>query len=80
MNDKIFSTLKKLLIERYAFDEALIKPNVDLERELGLDSVDTGDLLCSVEETFRVRLSLDEMEKVHTLSDLVRLIKKKKNK
>ena len=47
---------------------------VELIADLGLDSVDVVSLIMQVERQFRIRLSLDELNRVQTFGDLLDLV------
>ncbi len=51
----------------------LLKENVPL-RELALDSMDTVELLCAVDDEFGVRLSEDEFQPARSLREVARCI------
>ncbi len=74
MNTAIFTSVKKILVERFVIDAALIQPEADLETTLNLDSMDAVDLLSVVNETFKVAISEQSFETVHTIADLVAVI------
>lgn len=78
MEKDTFETVKQLLVERFAIASESITPNVELEGGLGLDSMDAMDLLLAVNETFSVRVSEQSLENIHTVSDLVTEIDKRK--
>ena len=71
----IFETIAKLLAERLDCDPASIKPE-NTFHELGIDSLDTVDLLMSLEDELGISVELDE--KVETVGELAELVEKKK--
>lgn len=73
--DAIFNSLKTILIERFAISETQIRMEADLHDALNLDSMDAIDLLMAVNETFRVHVPQQALEKIHTVADLVSAIK-----
>ncbi len=48
--------------------------DTELIADLGLDSVDVVSLIMQVERQFRIRLSLDELNRVQTFGDLLDLV------
>jgi acyl carrier protein len=54
----------------------LLQENVPL-RELALDSMDTVELLCAVDDEFGVTLTEDEFQPQHTLRDIAQTIASK---
>lgn len=72
----IFAKVKALLIERFVIDEALITPEVNLQNELNMDSMDAMDLLLAVNEAFHIQVPEQALADIHTVGDLVEVIKK----
>lgn len=67
----VFEKVAKILAEYKDIDVSEISPESTLE-ELGLDSLDTVDLIMQFEDEFEVSLEVDE--KMKTVGDLVKLI------
>lgn len=70
----VFETMAKLLAERLECNASEIKMESSF-KELGIDSLDTVDLLMGLEDELNISVELDE--KVETVGDLVRFIEKK---
>ena len=70
----IFDTVAKVIAERIDKDPLEIKPESTFA-ELGIDSLDTVELLMSLEDELGMEIELDE--KVTTVDDLVKFIEKK---
>ena len=66
--------LVKLLAEHLEIDAALITPETTFE-SLGIDSLDTVEMVMELEEELGVQLDLDE--KVTTVGELAAFIEKK---
>ena len=71
----IFETIAKLLADRLDCDPASIKAE-DTFHDLGIDSLDTVDLLMSLEDELGISVELDK--KVETVGELAALVEKKK--
>ena len=69
-----FDIIAKIIAERTDCKVSDVKPESTFS-ELGIDSLDTVELLMSLEDEINVELELDE--KVETVSDLVAFIEKK---
>lgn len=67
----VFEKVARILAEYKDIDESEISPESTLE-ELGMDSLDTVDLIMQFEDEFEVSLEVDE--KIKTVGDLVKLI------
>ena len=68
---KIISEYKEIAVEEIIMDSTFAK-------DLGLDSLDTVELIMSLEDEFGVSLEIDENLK--SVGDLVAMIDKEKNK
>ena len=70
-----FDAIVKLISERTGCDPAAIKPESKFT-EIGIDSLDTVEILMSLEDEVRVELELDQA--VETVADLDKFIQSKK--
>ncbi|MFU0832210.1 MAG: Acyl carrier protein [Oscillospiraceae bacterium] len=73
----VFEKVAKILAEYKEIDVSEIRPESTLE-ELGLDSLDTVDLIMQFEDEFEVSLELDD--NIKTVDDVVKLIKESMGK
>lgn len=75
----IYETLKKLLckqIKRKTFDVDKLTEDTSLD-ELGLDSLDSAELIINIEDEFQLpEISQEEMVSISKISDLKNLIEK----
>lgn len=78
---EIEQVLADLIAKKLEIDHSVIKPTSNL-KELGLDSLDTFDLIFSAEDYFDIKVPSDQI-KIETLQDvsqlLQRLIAEKQN-
>ena len=70
-----FNTIAKIVSERTGCDLASIKPDSKFA-ELGIDSLDTVELLMNLEDEIGIEIELDQ--KVETIDDLDKFIQKNK--
>lgn len=70
-----FDTIAKIISERTGCDVSIIKPESTFA-ELGVDSLDTVELLMKMEDEIGVEMELDQ--KVETVDDLDKFIQSKK--
>ena len=70
----VFETIAKLLADRLDCEASAIKAE-DTFHDLGIDSLDTVDLLMNLEDELGISIELDE--KVETVGELAELIEKK---
>jgi acyl carrier protein len=66
-----FDTIARLVSERIGCDVSTIKPESTFS-ELGIDSLDTVELLMNLEDEIGIEIELDE--KVATIDDLDKFI------
>lgn len=69
-----FETIAKIVAERTGCDVEAIKPTSTFS-ELGIDSLDTVELLMSLEDEIGIEIELDQ--KVETVDDLDKFIQSK---
>ena len=67
-----FDTLKQIVIDKFDIEAAKILPEATLE-SLGLDSLNTFDMIFSAEETFNIKVPNSEVD-IKTVEDVVNLI------
>lgn len=70
-----FNSIAKLISERTGCDISVVKPESKFS-ELGIDSLDTVELLMSLEDEVGMELELDQA--VETVDDLDKFIQSKK--
>ena len=66
--------VKKVMVEYLSIDANQIQDDTSFTKELGLDSLDTMDLLMALNEAFNIRVSPEQIQPVDTLDELVALI------
>ena len=78
MNNDIFEKLKAIAVNDIGIDADKVKPESDIIKELGLDSLDIVDMLMKVEETFGVTIDDSDVVEMTTVADVVRFIENAK--
>lgn len=78
MNNDIFEKLKAIAVNDIGIDADKVKPESDIIKELGLDSLDIVDMLMKVEETFGVTIDDNDVVEMKTVADVVRFIENAK--
>ena len=71
----VFEAIAELVAERVEKDVSEITPESSV-KELGIDSLDTGELLMNLEDKLDMEIELDQ--KVETVGDLVAFIESKR--
>ena len=70
-----FDTIARIISERTGCDVSVVKPESTFS-ELGIDSLDTVELLMNLEDEIGIEIELDQ--KVETIGDLDKFIQRKK--
>ena len=81
--EQTMERLKTILIQEFELDEEDLTPTASLYDELGLDSLDSVDLIVALEKEFKFKVvrSADEPKilAIRQLSDLYDFIREKHN-
>ncbi len=72
-----FNAIAKTVSERTGCDVSIVKPESKFS-ELGIDSLDTVELIMSLEDEIGIEIELDEA--VETIDDLNKFIQRKQGK
>lgn len=66
--------LIEIIAEQLGVDESTIDDDSNLVNDLGADSLDTLELVMTLEEEFKVEISDSEAEKLETVADIEKFI------
>ncbi len=72
--EEISSVLAKMIADKMEIDVATITPSSNLT-ELGLDSLDTFDIIFNAEDHFKIKVPNDQVN-IETLQDVSALVHK----
>ena len=67
----VLDQVKQILAEYKGIDKAIIQPETTME-SLGIDALDTVELVMNLEDEFHVEIEVDEA--INTVGDLVKII------
>ncbi len=70
----VLEKVKAILSSQFDVDEDSITPETNIADDLGADSLDVVDMLMSLEDEFDIEISDEDVEKIHTVGDLVAYI------
>lgn len=70
----VFDQVKESLADILSCDADKIDMDTDLVRDLGVDSIDTVELIMAVEETYDITISDKDAEDLKTVGDVVEFI------
>ncbi len=65
------SRVKQIIVEQLGVDESEVVPSASFVDDLNADSLDLVELIMSLEEQFKLEISDEEAEKIHTVQDAV---------
>ena len=74
MKDRVIKILKN-----FGIQESAIHPSVHFTRDLGLDSLDTVDLIMQLEQEFGVRIPDEDQVKLTTFQAVVDYLQKEQH-
>jgi acyl carrier protein len=74
--NEIFEALKEHLVGR-GVDADKVTTEADLQKDLGLDSLDTVEMTVGLEDRFDIEIPDEELEDVRTVNDAIDLIEQK---
>ena len=74
--ENIEAQMKELLSEHLGIDQTKITPNSGILDDLGADSLDTVEIVMSIEERFSIEVSDDDMENAKTVADLIGIVER----
>ena len=66
--------IKKILVDRLGVDESKITENSSFVDDLGLDSLDTVELIMAFEEEFNSEIPDKDAEKMKTVGDVIKYL------
>ena len=75
-----FDRIKNLIVKELSVDESKVKMDSKLVEDLGVDSLDTVELLMSLEDEFGIQIPDEEAMQLSTVESIVNLVDSKLNK
>ena len=77
-SEAIFENMKPIIIERLSLaNPEVVTIDADFLEHLGADSLDMADMALALEAKFLVEITDEEMQKLRTVEDAVKLIEEK---
>ncbi len=67
----MYDKVKTILIEELSVNPDDIRPEAELENDLGINSLELADLVFLCEERFGIQIDDDDIKKLITVSDVV---------
>ncbi len=72
----MFEQVCKMLAEQLGIDASAIKPESEVVKDLGADSLDVVELLMTLEDEYGITLPEEDVENVKTVQDIVDMMDK----
>ncbi len=76
--DKVFQTLKEIIMEKLNVEEDQITTDARFQEDLGADSLDVVELVMAIEEAFDIEIPDEDAEKIRTVEDALNYILNKR--
>ncbi len=73
----VFDKVKEVIVEQLGVEEADVKMEASFDDDLGADSLDTVEMVMSLEEEFGIEIEDDVQENLKTVADVVNYIESK---
>ena len=73
----MFERVKNLLVDKLNIDAELITPEAELEKDLGINSLDVYELVVGCEEEFDVEIADEDARSFITVADIVKFLEEK---
>lgn len=70
----MFETVCKMLAEQLGIPADTIKPEQEVVKDLGADSLDVVELMMAIEDEYGVTLPESEVENIKTVQDIVNMM------
>lgn len=75
--DDIAYIVKDIIKDKLGLEESQLQDSVSLQDDLGVDSLDTVEMLMEITKTFNIRITDEETEKLKTVGSIIRLVQRK---
>lgn len=74
---EIIAKVNGFLTGEFEIDEALLKDDASLKKDLGIDSLDIVDIIVLIDKEFGVKVKSEELGRLTTLGSLYDFIEEK---
>ena len=76
----MFEKVRKIIADQLNIAEDRITPDVRLVEDLGIDSLDTLEMLMALEDEYGIQISNEDAQELKTVQDIVNYIEAKVKK
>jgi acyl carrier protein len=74
MAQSVEDKVKSIIVEQLGVDPEEVTLEAAFVNDLGADSLDTVELVMALEEAFKIEISDEDAEKIHSVGDAVKYI------
>ena len=74
--DIMFEKVSKMLADQLGIEASSIKPEQEVVKDLGADSLDVVELMMALEDEYGITLPESDVENVKTVQDIVDMMEK----
>ena len=75
--ENVFKKVTEIITEKLGIPESEVTPDASFVRDLGIDSLDYAELVMEFEQTFDIKISDDDAERMNTIGSAVEYIQSK---
>lgn len=73
-NEEIFGRIKEMLVEQLGVDENDVTMEASFQDDLDADSLDLVELIMEMEDSFGIKISDEQAEKIRTVGQAVEFV------
>ena len=73
---EIAEKVKSIIVDKLGVAEAEVTPDATFAQDLGADSLDTVELIMTLEQAFDIKIPESESENIQTVGDAIAYIEK----
>lgn len=77
MAQTTFDLIQQIIVDRFGVEQEKVAPDLELQRDLGADSLDVVELVMELEDAFSLQIADEEVENIVTIQDIVNYIEAK---
>ena len=70
-NDQLYESIKRILVDQFEVDDAVISLQANLYEELGIDSIDAVDLMVQLKQLTGKKIPPEQFREVRTIGDVL---------
>jgi acyl carrier protein len=73
----VLNKIRDVVVKKFKVQPEIVNAGTRLREDLNVDSLDAVELIMELEDTFNVKISDDEAQKLKTIGDIVNFIQPK---